>query len=159
MTCPIITLRPQADLPIVPVYTNIFAPPMPQPEAVRRARPDAPRSWSSPGRPTSGWPSSAPATCRWSSAARGSSARTARTPSSTARRWSWIAYGDLDRRLAEVSLDSLYAPGNATHGFMDFMLMMGVAGDGVKADYADTLDLFHTMEAYFTWYPEGAAAR
>ena len=24
-----------------------------------------------------------------------------------------------------------------------------------KADYADNLDLFHTMEAYFTWYPNG----
>ena len=32
ITCPIITLRPEADLPIVPVYTNIFAPPMPRPE-------------------------------------------------------------------------------------------------------------------------------
>ena len=32
--------------------------------------------------------------------------------------------------------------------------MMGVAGEGVKADYVDTYDLFHTMEAYFTWYPE-----
>src|SRR6201986_4601660 len=31
ITCPLITLRPEADLPIVPVYTNIFAPPMPQP--------------------------------------------------------------------------------------------------------------------------------
>jgi protocatechuate 4,5-dioxygenase, beta chain len=31
ITCPIITLRPEAVLPIVPVYTNIFAPPMPQP--------------------------------------------------------------------------------------------------------------------------------
>ncbi len=31
VTCPIITLRPEADLPIVPVYTNIFAPPLPQP--------------------------------------------------------------------------------------------------------------------------------
>jgi len=37
---------------------------------------------------------------------------------------------------------------------MDFMLMMGIAG-GVPADYADHLDLFHTMEAYFTWYPNG----
>jgi hypothetical protein len=33
-----------------------------------------------------------------------------------------------------------------------------VAGDGVKADYVDTYDLFHTMEAYFTWYPDGAPA-
>ena len=32
VTCPIITLRPQADLPVVPIYTNIFAPPMPRPE-------------------------------------------------------------------------------------------------------------------------------
>ena len=31
ITCPLITLRPEADLPIVPVYTNIFAPPLPQP--------------------------------------------------------------------------------------------------------------------------------
>ena len=71
----------------------------------------------------------------------------------------WIATGDLKSALAEVSLDSLWAPGNATHGFMDFMLMMGVAGENVKADYADSLDLFHTMEAYFTWYPAAAAGR
>ena len=59
------------------------------------------------------------------------------------------------QRLAEVTLDSLHAPGNATHGFMDFMLMMGVAGENQKADHVDSLDLFHTMEAYFTWYPNG----
>src|ERR1700722_3943635 len=32
ITCPLIPLRPEADLPIVPVYTNIFAPPLPQPK-------------------------------------------------------------------------------------------------------------------------------
>ena len=37
--------------------------------------------------------------------------------------------------------------------------MMGVAGEDVTADHVDTLDLFHTMEAYFTWYPEGGDAR
>ena len=56
-----------------------------------------------------------------------------------------------------MTLDSLHAPGNATHGFMDFMLMMGVAGENVIADHVDTLDLFHTMEAYFTWYPKGGS--
>jgi protocatechuate 4,5-dioxygenase, beta chain len=29
------------------------------------------------------------------------------------------------------------------------------AGEGRKADHVDSLDLFHTMEAYFTWYPNG----
>src|SRR5438067_2019303 len=70
----------------------------------------------------------------------------------------WIASADLKSALAEVSLDSLWRPGNATHGFMDFLLMMGVAGENVAADYADSLDLFHTMEAYFTWYPNGVDA-
>ena len=76
-------------------------------------------------------------------------------PEFDARAVEWIAKGDLDGCLAEVTLDSLHAPGNATHGFMDFMLMMGVAGENAKADYVDSLDLFHTMEAYFTWYPDG----
>jgi len=36
--------------------------------------------------------------------------------------------------------------------------MMGVAGEGAKADYVETVDLFHTMEACFTWYPNGVPA-
>ena len=42
ITCPLITLRPEADLPIVPVYTNIFAPPHAAAQPVRPARPDHP---------------------------------------------------------------------------------------------------------------------
>ena len=156
ITCPIITLRPEADLPIVPVYTNIFAPPLPAAPTIRASSGARSANWSSRGRAISGWRSSAPATCRWSSAARASSARTAPTRSSTARRWSGSPPATWTRALAEVSLDSLWQPGNATHGFMDFLLMMGVAGENAKADYTDSLDLFHTMEAYFTWYPEGA---
>src|ERR1700739_445548 len=34
ITCPLITLRPETDLPIVPIYTNIFAPPTTHPERV-----------------------------------------------------------------------------------------------------------------------------
>ena len=86
----------------------------------------------------------------------GSTTSTAVIGASNAQRAvEWIATGDLDNCLREVTLDSLHSPGNATHGFMDFMLMMGVAGEGVKADHVDSLDLFHTMEAYFTWYPNG----
>ena len=49
-TCPIITLRPDADLPIVPIYTNIFAPPLPQPRrfvALGRAIREMVESWPS----------------------------------------------------------------------------------------------------------------
>ncbi|WP_370324197.1 extradiol ring-cleavage dioxygenase [Euzebya sp.] len=155
ITCPIITLRPEADLPIVPIYTNIFAPPLPQPwrfvDLGRQIR-TLVESWPSDlrvaiigtghlslelGGPRQFGPHGP-------------------DPDFDRRAVEWIATGDVTDCLANVSLDSLHAPGNATHGFMDFMLMMGVAGDGVAADHVDTLDLFHTMEAYFTWYPEGA---
>ena len=44
ITCPIITLRPENDLPIVPIYTNIFAPPLPQPKRFVAARARHPRA-------------------------------------------------------------------------------------------------------------------
>jgi len=157
ITCPIITLRPEADLPIVPIYTNIFAPPLPRPKRfvqLGQAVRDIVESWPSDlrvavvgtghlslelGGPRQFGPHGP-------------------DPDFDLRAIEWIATGDLDRCLAEVTLDSLHAPGNATHGFMDFMLMMGVAGAGQKADHVDSLDLFHTREAYFTWYPNGVDA-
>jgi protocatechuate 4,5-dioxygenase, beta chain len=152
ITCPIITLRPQADLPIVPVYTNIFAPPMPQParfvqlgQAIRAM--------------VEAWPSDKRVaiigTGHLSLELGGPRQFGPHGPDPDFDRKAveWIATSDLKSALAEVSLDSLRQPGNATHGFMDFMLMMGVAGEDVPADYVDSLDLFHTMEAYFTWYP------
>jgi len=157
VTCPIITLRPQADLPIVPVYTNIFAPPMPRPSrfvALGRALRQLVESWPSDKRVA------IIGTGHLSLELGGPRqfGEHGPDPEFDRKAVAWIANGDVEGCLAEVTLDSLHAPGNATHGFMDFMLMMGVAGDGVKADYTDTLDLFHTMEAYFTWYPEGARA-
>ncbi len=157
ITCPIITLRPQADLPIVPIYTNIFAPPLPQPARfvqLGRTIRQLIEAWPSDlrvavigtghlslelGGPRQFGPHGP-------------------DPEFDRKAVEWIATGDIEGCLSEVTLDSLWKPGNATHGFMDFMLMMGVAGDGVKADYMDTVDLFHTMEAYFTWYPKEAGA-
>ena len=157
VTCPIIALRPQNDLPIVPVYTNIFAPPLPQPGRfvqLGQALRELVESWPSDkrvavigtghlslelGGPRQFGPHGP-------------------DPEFDRRAVEWISQGDLEGCLSEVTLDSLHAPGNATHGFMDFMLMMGVAGEGAKPDFVETVDLFHTMEAYFTWYPEGAPA-
>ena len=157
ITCPIITLRPEADLPIVPIYTNIFAPPLPQPkrfvelgQAIRHI--------------IEAWPEdlrvAVIGTGHLSLELGGPRqfGEHGPDPHFDRRAVGWIATGDLEGCLSEVTLDSLHAPGNATHGFMDFMLMMGVAGENAKADYADTLDLFHTMEAYFTWYPTGGVA-
>src|SRR3546814_10433147 len=68
----------------------------------------------------------------------------------------WFRTGDIDAILANVTHESMAQSGNATHGFLNFILMMGVAGRQ-PADYVDNLDLFHTMEAYVTWYPKAFA--
>ncbi|MFK0119865.1 extradiol ring-cleavage dioxygenase [Streptomyces sp. NPDC090994] len=156
ITCPIITVRPQNDLPIVPIYTNIFAPPLPQPKRfvqLGRTIREIIDSW--------------PADLRVAVIGTGHLSLElggprqfgphGPDPEFDRRAVEWISSGDIEGALSEVTLDSLWEPGNATHGFMDFLLMMGVAGER-KADYADQLDLFHTMEAYFTWYPNGAPA-
>lgn len=152
VTCPVITLRPQNDLPIVPVYTNIFAPPMPQPwrfVELGKALRSMVESWESDLRVA------IIGTGHLSLELGGPRqfGEHGPDPAFDVKAVEWIANSDVKSALAEVSLDSLWNPGNATHGFMDFLLMMGVAGENVKADYVDTLDLFHTMEAYFTWYP------
>ena len=154
ITCPIITLRPEADLPIVPIYTNIFAPPLPQPKRfvqLGRTIRELVESWPSDQRVA------VIGTGHLSLELGGPRQFGPHGPDPEFDRQAveWIASGDLEGCLSEVTLDSLHAPGNATHGFMDFMLMMGVAGEGKKADHVDSLDLFHTMEAYFTWYPQG----
>lgn len=154
VTCPIITLRPEADLPIVPIYTNIFAPPLPQPERFVQL-----------GKGIRGMIEAWPSNQRVAVIGTGHLSLElggprqfgdhGPDPEFDRRATDWIATGDIEGCLAEVTLESLHLPGNATHGFMDFMLMMGVAGEGVKANYVETVDLFHTMEAYFTWYPNG----
>src|SRR5437763_10665060 len=153
-TCPIITLRPQGDLPIVPIYTNIFAPPLPQPKRFVQL-----------GQTIRTLVESMPGNQRVAVIGTGHLSLElggprqfgphGPDPEFDRKAVEWIASGDINGALREVTLDSLWTPGNATHGFMDFMLMMGVAGDNQRADYVDTLDLFHTMEAYFTWSTNG----
>ncbi len=157
ITCPLITLRP-ADGPADRARVHQHLRPADAPaEALRGAGQDDPPA----GRVVAERPAGGDRRHRAPVAGtrRPAAVRPARPrPEFDRKAVGWIASGDLDSALAEVSLDSLWEPGNATHGFMDFMLMMGVAGENAKADYADSLDLFHTMEAYFTWYPNGVDA-
>lgn len=154
--CPIITTRPDGDLPVVPIYTNIFAPPLPSPK----------RFWDL-GRAIRSiideWPSDLKV------AAVGSGhlslelggprqfRETGPDPEFDRNAIEWLSTGNIDAILENVTHESMAGSGNATHGFMDLILMMGIAGP-IEADYVDNLDLFHTMEMYMTWYPKGRGA-
>lgn len=154
--CPIITLRPQNDLPVVPIYTNIFAPPLPSPRrfyALGRAIRRAIDAYPSDKRVA------AIGTGHLSLELGGPRQfmETGPDPVFDCTAIDWLRAGDIETMLDKVTLDSMAASGNATHGFLNFLLMLGIAGPE-PADYVDNLDLFHTMEAYFTWYPKEDAA-
>ena len=154
--CPIITTRPDADLPVVPIYTNIFVPPLPSPK----------RFWDL-GRAIREIIDSYPSDKRIAAVGSGHLSlelggprqfkETGPDPDFDRKAIEWLSAGNIDAILQNVTHESMTASGNATHGFMDLILMMGIAGP-IPTAYHDNLDLFHTMEAYFTWYPEGAAA-
>ncbi|MBZ2198938.1 hypothetical protein [Occultella gossypii] len=155
--CPIITVRPEADLPVVPIYTNIFAPPLPSPK----------RFWQV-GRAIREVIDAYPSDLRVAAIGTGHLSLELGGPRQFGEHGpdpefdrnaiEWLATGNIDAILENVTHESMAGAGNATHGFMDLLLMMGIAGDGVQADYVDELDLFHTREMYMTWYPNGAPA-
>jgi protocatechuate 4,5-dioxygenase, beta chain len=153
VVCPIITTRPDADLPVVPIYTNIFAEPLPSARrfwqlglAIRdliRAYPPDKRI-------------AAIGTGHLSLELGGPRqfGETGPDPEFDRQAIDWLATGNIDEILKNVTPESMSAAGNATGGFLDFILMLGIAG-AETADYVDELDLFHTREMYMTWYPEG----
>jgi len=151
--CPIITTRPDADLPIVPIYTNIFAPPLPSPK----------RFWDL-GRAIRSIIDEYPSDKRIAAIGSGHLSlelggprqfgETGPDPVFDRKAIDWLASGDIDAILENVTHETMAGAGNATHGFMDLILMMGIAGP-IDAAYVDELDLFHTREMYMTWYPEG----
>lgn len=152
IVCPIITLRPQNDLPIVPIYTNIFAPPLPSPRrffelgrAIRKAIEDYPSDKRIVAVGTGHLSLELGGPRQFM--------ETGPDPEFDRKAIEWLRTGDIEAILASVTHESMEASGNATHGFLNFILMLGVAGS-TEADYIDNLDLFHTMEAYFTWFPK-----
>jgi protocatechuate 4,5-dioxygenase beta chain len=151
IVCPIVALRPQADLAVVPVLANVFCPPMPPPRRfleVGRLLGEAIRAY--------------PADVRV--AALGSGHLSLELggpkqfgdhpadPAFDEQALRWLGDGAVDEILAHVTLESLDRAGNATRGFLTFLTMLGMT-DACPADHADHLDLAHTTEVFFTWYP------
>lgn len=149
--CPIITVRPDADLPVVPIYTNIFAPPLP-----------APRRFWDLGRAIREVIDTYPTDKKIAAIGTGHLSlelggprqfgEHGPDPEFDRQAIEWLSTGNIDAILENVTHESMSGAGNATHGFMDLILMMGIAGPE-NADYVDQLDLYHTREMFMTWYP------
>jgi protocatechuate 4,5-dioxygenase beta chain len=149
--CPIITVRPDADLPVIPIYTNIFAPPLPSPK----------RFWDL-GRAIRQVIDAYPSDKKIAAIGTGHLSlelggprqfgEHGPDPEFDRQAIEWLSTGNIEAILENVTHESMSGAGNATHGFMDLILMMGIAGPE-NADYVDQLDLYHTREMFMTWFP------
>jgi protocatechuate 4,5-dioxygenase beta chain len=135
---PLTFIRPDMDIPIVPILTNCIAPPLPRPKRFYqvgqaiRAVIDGLETKKRVAVIVSGHLSleiGGPKQFE----------HHLLDPNFDASAVGWIAQGDVNGAVNNSSFNQLKVSGNMTHGFLNFIMMMGVA-NAKKAAYAEGLD-------------------
>lgn len=149
ITVPLLFLRPDMDLPIVPVLTNCIAPPLPRP-----------RRFYEVGLALRSAIDELPAPKRIAVVVSGHLSlevggpkqfeRKLTDPDFDARAVGWIATGNIDEAVRNCSFEKLSRSGNMTPGFLNFLLMMGIA-KAAPAGYAEGLDAGFPAVPFFSW--------
>jgi protocatechuate 4,5-dioxygenase beta chain len=137
-TVPLNFLRPEQDLPVVPIFTNVMAPPV----ATGRRFHDL-------GASVREMIEAHPADLRVAIIASGhlsnsiggpAMLRFTKEPASEwdRRVWRQITAGDTETLIAESTYEALAAQGSGTPGFLDYLFALGAVG-GVAPDHAEMI--------------------
>ncbi len=62
----------------------------------------------------------------------------------------WIASGDIETATRECTYERLVNAGNVSHGYLNYLLLAGVA-NGARPSYAEGLRRKGSTQAYFAW--------
>lgn len=135
-TVPLNFLRPEQDLPVVPIFTNVMAPPVPPG-----------RRFYDLGAAVVEMIEAHPADLRVAIVASGHLSNAIGSPQMAAfmrqpdhpwdlRAWDQITRGDTEDLVAESDYESLSAVGSGTPGFLDYVFALGAVG-GDAPDYAE----------------------
>jgi protocatechuate 4,5-dioxygenase, beta chain len=149
ITVPMMFVRPQMDIPIVPILTNCIAPPMPRPKRfyevgkVIRAVIDSLPSKKRVGILVSG---------HLSLEIGGPKQFEQRLmdPEFDASAVGWIQNGDIQGAIEGCTRDRMLKAGNMTTGYLNFLLMMGAA-NASKPSFAEGLDAGFPAIPFFSW--------
>jgi protocatechuate 4,5-dioxygenase, beta chain len=147
---PLLFLRPEWDLPVVPVHTNTNIPPTPH--ASR---------FVDLGRHLADAIAAAPSTSRVGLIATGHLATDIGGPAGflgggspdaefDAMAVGWMAEGDVDGAIAGCTLERLIAAGNVTPQFLNFLTALAAAG-GRPADFAEGTPSRFNAAPFFFW--------
>ena len=146
---PLTFVRPEMDLPIVPILTNCIAPPLPRPkrfyevgQAIRAVIENL-QTDKRIAILVSGHLSLEVGGPRQFE-------RKLMDPNFDASAVGWISQGDVNGAVNHCSFDQLKQSGNMTHGFLNFIMMMGVA-KAARPSYAEGLDAGFPAIPFFRW--------
>jgi protocatechuate 4,5-dioxygenase beta chain len=146
---PMMFVRPEMDIPVVPILTNCIAPPMPRPKryfevgkAIRAAIDSLPTN-KRIGVLVSG---------HLSLEIGGPKMFEPRLTDANfdANAVGWIVNGDIEAAAANCAPDKIVEYGNMTSGYLNFIMMMGVA-NLTKPTYAEGLDAGFPAIPFFSW--------
>lgn len=153
---PLLFVRPEMDIPIVPILTNCIAPPLP------RAR-----RFYEVGRAIRSVVDGLPGEKRVGVLVSGHLSlevggprqfeRRLMDPDFDARAVGWMTEGNIDAAARDCTFEKMSRSGNMTLGFLNFLMAMGVA-DGSKPTYAEGLDAGFPAIPFFSWEQTGEGA-
>jgi protocatechuate 4,5-dioxygenase, beta chain len=146
---PMMFVRPEMDIPIVPILTNCIAPPMPRPKrfyevgvAIRKAIDSIPGD-RRVGVLVSGHLSLEVGGPRQFE-------RHLMDPQFDADAVGWIQHGDIKSATEGCTPTRMMKAGNMTTGYLNFLMMMGVA-NLTSPSYAEGLDAGFPAIPFFSW--------
>lgn len=153
-TVPLCLLRPEADLPIVPVFSNVMAPPFPPAARFHRVG-QALRAIVD--RLPAGQRVAVVASGHLSTEVGGPRLRAGLSadrpdPAFDKAAMAMFAAGDTEGMLQLATAERMAAAGNVTSAFLNFVMLMGFAGDR-PADQAEEI----IGSPFLTWDAEGRA--
>ena len=146
---PMMFVRPEMDIPIVPILTNCIAPPMPRPKryfevgkALRAAIDTLPTN-KRIGVLVSG---------HLSLEIGGPKMFEPKLtdPNFDVNAVGWIVNGDIDAAAEACDPGNVIQYGNMTTGYLNFLMMMGIA-NSAKPSYAEGLDAGFPAIPFFSW--------
>lgn len=146
---PLMFVRPEMDLPIVPILTNCIAPPLPRAKRFYEVG-QALRSIIDgiPGNQRIGVLVSGHLSLEVGGPRQFE--RRLMDPDFDARAVGWISDGDINGAVENCTLEKLQKSGNMTAGYLNFLMMMGVA-NRARPSHAEGLDAGFPAVPFFAW--------
>lgn len=146
---PLMFVRPEMDIPIVPILTNCIAPPLPRPKRFYEVG-EAIRSVIESLETNKRIAVLVSGHLSLEIGGPKQFERKLMDPNFDASAVGWISQGDVNGAIENCSFDKLRISGNMTHGFLNFIMMMGVA-NASKPSYAEGLDAGFPAIPFFSW--------